>query len=45
LFRGIIDTEDHKIGDFKVAYLGEFKFIFKTTCGSGAQRELFDEKN
>jgi hypothetical protein len=44
---GVIDTDDHKKFDLKVENLGEFESIYDTalTRGSGAQTELFYEKN
>jgi hypothetical protein len=30
-FSGVIDTADHKIGDFKVEFLGEYESIFQKT--------------
>jgi hypothetical protein len=43
----VIDTADHKIGELKVEYLGEYEYIFKKalTRGSVSLEELFDEKN
>jgi hypothetical protein len=47
LVSSVIDTADHKIGDFKVEFLGEYESILKkgSTRGSVSQEELFDEKN
>jgi hypothetical protein len=44
---GVNDTADYKKSDLEVEYHGEFESIYETalTRGSGAQRELFDEKN
>jgi hypothetical protein len=44
--RGVIDAADHKIGDFKVEFLSEYKTIFKKalTRGSVFHDKLFDEK-
>jgi hypothetical protein len=44
---GVIDTTDHKKIDFIVEYLRKFEAICKKALarGSGAQMELFDEKN
>jgi hypothetical protein len=44
---GVIDTADHKKIDFLVEYLREYEKICKKalTRRSGAQKELFDEKN
>jgi hypothetical protein len=41
---GVIDTADLKKFDLKYKYLGEFESMYETR-GSGAQIELFDEKN
>jgi hypothetical protein len=47
LVSDVIDTADHKKIDFIVEYLREFEAICKKALarGSGAQMELFDEKN
>jgi hypothetical protein len=44
---GVIDTAHHKIGDFKVDFLGEYESIFNraSTRGSVSQEELSDVKN
>jgi hypothetical protein len=44
---GVIDAANHKKFDLKVEYLNKFESIYETvlTRGSGAQIELFDEKN
>jgi hypothetical protein len=47
LVSGVIDTADHKIGDIKGEFLGEFESISKKalTHKTVAQMELFYEKN
>jgi hypothetical protein len=44
---GVINTADHKKIDFIVEYFREYEAIYKKALarGSGAQMELFDEKN
>jgi hypothetical protein len=43
---GVIDTTDHKIGDFKVEFLGKYEFILKKvlTSRSVSQEGLFVKK-
>jgi hypothetical protein len=47
LVSDVTDTADHKIGDIKVDFLGEFESICKKALAriSVAQVEMFDGKN